>query len=219
MIRTWMKRWAIGMWLAVGVGCLDSGGSSDGGGGSSNKDIGDNDPNRVVAIGDSITEGICRPDGTPYPARLAGLSGKNVINQGRCDERTASGAGRIGGVLNKYKPGTIVILYGANDALDGRSTDAVINSLRSMCNAAIANKTIPLLGTCLPIYGGRSAANSRVQAYNDAIRSLARELGIRVVDFNKEFGNERSLIQPDGVHPSNAGLQVMAFAVNDRLPK
>jgi acyl-CoA thioesterase-1 len=217
MIKTWMKQLAVGMCLAVGVGCLDSGGGGGDGGGS-NQDIGDNDPNRVVALGDSITEGICRPDGTPYPARLAGLSGKNVINQGRCDERSSGGVGRIGGVLNQYKPGTIVILYGANDALDGRSTDAVINNLRAMCNAAIANQTIPLLGTCLPMYGGRSAANSRVQSYNAAIRSLAKELGIRVVDFNKEFGSERSLIQPDGVHPSDAGLQVMAFAVNDRLP-
>lgn len=218
MIKYWMKRLVVGVILLSGAGCLDSGGGGDGDGGGSSQDIGDNDPNRVVALGDSITEGICRPDGTPYPARLAGLSGKNVINQGRCDERSVGGVGRIGGVLNQYKPGTIVILYGTNDALDGRSTDAVINNLRAMCNAAIANKTIPLLGTCLPIYGGRSAANSRVQAYNEAIRSLARELGIRVVDFNKEFGGERSLIQPDGVHPSDAGLQVMAFAVNDRLP-
>jgi lysophospholipase L1-like esterase len=153
MINTWIKRIAIGVVLATVSGCLDSG--SGGGGGSANRDIGDNDPARVVALGDSITEGICRPDGTPYPARLAGLSGKNVINEGRCDERSAGGVARIGGVLNRYKPGTIVILYGANDALDGLSTDVVINNLRSMCNAAIANQTTPMLGTCLPIYARR----------------------------------------------------------------
>lgn len=218
MIRIWMKRLAIMMLLASGAGCLDSGGGSGGGGGSASQDTGNNDPNRVVALGDSITEGVCRPDGTPYPARLAGLSGKNVINEGRCDERSIGGVSRIGGVLSRYQPGTIVILYGANDALDGLSTDVVVNNLRAMCNAAIANKTIPLLGTCLPMYGGRSAANSRLQAYNVQIRALAQELGIRVVDFEKEFGNERSLIQGDGVHPSSAGLQVMAFAVNDKLP-
>jgi lysophospholipase L1-like esterase len=65
----------------------------------------------------------------------------------------------------------------------------------------------------------RGAANSRVQAYNSSIRALAKELKIKVVDFEKEFAGERSLIQGDGVHPSNDGLQVMAFAVNDKLPK
>ena len=173
----------------------------------------------MVALGDGITEGICRPDGTPYPVRLRGLSGKDVINEGRCDERSGGGASRISGVLSRYQPGYIVILYGANDAIAGFGTDVVINNLRSMCNAAIANQTVPLLGTCLPMYGGFSSVNGRLQAYNASIRALAKELGIRVVDFEKEFGSERSLIQGDGVHPSNAGLQVMALAVNDRLPK
>jgi lysophospholipase L1-like esterase len=212
-------RLTLGILLVAGVGCFDSGGSSGGGGGSSNKDLGDNDPNRVVALGDSITEGICRPDGTPYPVRLRSISGKDVINQGLCDERSGGGASRINGVLSRFKPGYIVILYGANDAIAGFSTDVVLNNLRSMCNAAIANKTVPILGTCLPMYGGFSSVNSRLQSYNASIRALAKELGIRTVDFEKEFGSERSLIQGDGVHPSDAGLQVMAFAVNDRLPK
>lgn len=199
----------------IAVGC-DSGGDGDG---SSNQDFGDNDPGRVVALGDSITEGICVPAGAPYPSRLAELSGKDVVNEGLCGERSAGGASRIGGVLNRYKPGYIVILYGANDAIYGMGSEQLINNLRNMCNAAIANKTVPILATCLPMYDSHAFANGTVLSYNPLIRDLGKELGIKVVDMEKEFGTERSFLLPDGLHPSDSGNQLMALSVNDKLPK
>lgn len=203
------------MALAV-TGCFDSG--SDGGG-SSNQDFGDNDPARVVALGDSITEGQCVPDGPPFPARVADLSGKQVVNQGICGERSAGGASRIGSVLNRYKPGYIVIFYGANDAIFALSPESVINNLRNMCNAAIANKTVPILATCLPMYDSHAFANGKVLSYNPLIRDLGKELGVKVVDLEKEYGNNRDFLQRDGLHPTDSGNQVIALAINDKLPK
>lgn len=190
---------------------------SDSDSGDSKKDFGDNDPNKVVALGDSITEGVCAGDGPPYPSRLAGLSGKTVLNQGICGERSGGGASRIGGVLSKNKPGYIVILYGANDAIFGYSPDQVLNNLRNMCNAAIANKTVPILMTCTPMYDSHSFANGRVLSYNPGIRALAKELKIKLVDLEKEFGTERSFLQSDGLHPSDSGNQVIALSVNDKI--
>jgi lysophospholipase L1-like esterase len=204
---------AFGLMIAVSMSACDSGSGS----GDSKQDFGDNDPNKVVALGDSITEGICAGDGAPYPSRLAGLSGKNVINQGSCGERSSGGASRIGGILNKQKPGYIVILYGANDAIFGYSTEQVVGNLRNMCNAAIANKTVPVLMTCTPMYDSHAFANGRVLSYNPDIRALAKELKIKLVDLEKEFGTERSFLQSDGLHPSDSGNQVIAMAVNDRI--
>jgi lysophospholipase L1-like esterase len=148
---------------------------------------------------------------------LAGLSGKRVINQGRCGERSDEAASRVGSVLNRYKPGYLVILYGANDAIFGYSNEQTISKLRNICNAAIANKTIPMLMTCTPMYDSHAFANGRVLGYNPDIRSLAKELKIKVVDLEKEFGTERSFLQSDGLHPSDSGNRVIAMAVNDKL--
>lgn len=195
------------------AGCLSSGG----GGGGPPKDFGDNDPNVVVCLGDSITEGRCVPAGAPYPSRLASLSGKNVINAGTCGEKSAIGVSKVGGLLDRYSPGYLVILYGANDAIFGLDVNVVINNLRNIIGAAQANKTIPLIGTVLPIYDSRAFAEPKAAEYSNAIRSLAKETGAILVDFRKEFGNERSFIQADGLHPSDSGKALMALAVNDRL--
>lgn len=213
-----LMKWFVALLVIgfVSAGCNDSG---SGGGGSSKHDFGDNNTSQVVALGDSITEGICRPAGAPYPSRLAGLSGKAVANQGACGERSAGGASRIGGVLNRFSPGYIVILYGANDAIFALSSDQLINNLRNMCNAAIANKTIPILCTCTPMYDSHAFANGTAMAYNVRIRELGKELGIKVVDLEREFGSNRDFLQPDGLHPSDSGNQVIALAVNDRIPK
>ena len=217
-----MKKHTFWFTLLALVGILSVGCNSDGGGddgGSSKQDFGDNNPNRVVALGDSITEGICAPDGAPYPSRLAGLSGKEVINQGGCGERSAGGASRIGGGLSRYKPGYIVILYGANDAIYAMGSEQLINNLRNMCNAAIANKTVPILMTCTPMYDSHAFAAGTVGSYNQPIRDLGKEMGVKVVDLANEFGTERSFLQPDGLHPSDSGNQLIALSVNDRLPK
>jgi lysophospholipase L1-like esterase len=213
-LRGWMLLVLV---VLTGAGCFDSG--SDSGDGSSKVDFGDNDPGRVVALGDSITDGVCVPDGPPYPSRLAELSGKQVINEGLCGERSGEAASRIGSVLKRYKPGYIVIFYGANDAIFALSPESVANNLRNMCNAAIANKTVPILATCLPMYDRYTFANASVLSYNPFIRDLGKELGVKVVDLEKEFGSERSFLQADGLHPSDAGNQVIALAVNDRIPK
>ena len=88
-----------------------------------------------------------------------------------------------------------------------------------MCNAAIANKTVPILGTCTPMYDSHAFANGLAMSYNVRIRELAKELKIKVVDFEKEFGTNREFLQADGLHPSDSGNEVMALAANDRIPK
>jgi lysophospholipase L1-like esterase len=216
MCRLWAR--VIGCCLAA-VACVFlancDGGGSDGGGGD--VDVGSNDVNVVVCLGDSITEGRCVPAGLPYPSRLEVLSGKNAINQGICGEKSAGGADRVGGVLNRYSPGFLVILYGANDAIFDHSVGSVIGDIRSMIQAAKGNQTVPLVCTLLPMYDGHAFAAGNARAYSEAIRGLAKEEGARLVDLEREFGDDRSLIQADGLHPSDSGNQLIALAVNDAL--
>src|SRR5262249_61263884 len=82
--------------------------------------FGPNQPNRVVAFGDSITAGVvgsactnpdCLAD-APYPAVLSALlsprhPGVLVVNAGRGGGTTAGGLARLPGVLADGRPGIV----------------------------------------------------------------------------------------------------------------
>jgi lysophospholipase L1-like esterase len=189
------------------VGCEDGGG-----GGSGDDDIGDNNPNVIVSLGDSITEGM--PDGgAPFPSRLAGMTGKTVVNQGRGGETSGSGASRAKSVLQSHKPASMTILYGANDLIHGGSMDTTIGNLRSIIAACRDNRTIPVLATLTPMIDGHETWAGGVVVLNDMIRELASNENVDLVDLEREFGsNAEMLLLPDGLHPNDEGNQVVAGA-------
>ena len=198
------------------IACNDGGG----GGGSSKPppiDFGDNDENTIVALGDSITEGRCVPAGATYPARLAALTMKNVVNQGKCGERSSEAAARMARVLERFKPGYILILYGANDAIFNIGVESYINNMRNLVNAARGNKTVPVVGTVMPMYDSHLFADDVVDNYNVALADLADEMGFELADLHEEYGTERSFLQSDGLHPTDSGNQLIALTFNDAL--
>jgi len=203
-----------GIALVLCLGC-DSGGGGGGGGGGG--DIGDNNKGVFVCIGDSITQGLCVPAGAPYPARLAGLSGKTVINEGVCGERSGGGAGRVSGVLARHKPEGLLILYGANDAIGGADVESVIGNLRAIIQAAKANQTRAVIATVMPMYDSHAIFNGAVESYNPRIKQLAGEEGAKLVNLSAEFGNKRDLLQGDGLHPSDMGTQIIAQSFSERI--
>ncbi|MFO1491218.1 MAG: GDSL-type esterase/lipase family protein [Kiritimatiellia bacterium] len=190
---------------------------NDGGGDGQSKDIGDNNANVVLALGDSITDGGCHPAGAPYPSRVAGLTGKSVINAGTCGETAGEGAARVKGLLDKHHPGTLLVLYGANDLIQSKGQSEAINGLRAIIQAAKANKTRVYVATLLPMYGDHAIFNGGVQALNPQIISLAKAEKVGIVNLSKEFGDRRELIQEDGLHPTDAGTQIIAAAFADNL--
>lgn len=208
------KRWGfvavVAAGLGLGVGC-------DNKKGDSTPDVGSNKIGVVLCLGDSITDGTCAPAGAPYPSRLAALSGKSVINEGVCGSTSDLGASRVKDLLDRNKPGYLCILYGINDLDFGRDQSEVLDNLRYMIEAAKANKTIPLVATLLPTYDSHAFARARVQDCNREIRKLADSAGARLVDLEKEFGSDRSLIQEDGLHPSDSGTQLIALSFNDKI--
>lgn len=121
----------------------------------------------------------------PIPRAWRGWTGKNVINQGSCGEKSSGGADRVNTILDRYNPGYLCILYGANDAIFNLSVDTVINNLRYMIQDAKNNKTVPIVATLTPVYDGHAFASGNVQLYSDAIRQLAKDEGIKLADLNR----------------------------------
>jgi acyl-CoA thioesterase I len=206
MKRIWYslaKLWVVlAMVFSGAIGCNDS----DGGPDTSN--IGDNDINTVVCIGDSVTFGTGLPSAQSYPAQLAGLTGKRVINSGVPGETSGSGAGRVGGQLGRHNPAFLLIIYGANDIIRGTGIDRLAANVRSMVQQAKANQTIPVVGSITPMFGARSTFNPTIDTANGLLRSVAKEEGVDYVNINSSMQDEG--LFADGLHPTAAGASIIA---------
>lgn len=172
-------------------------------------DFGDNSPDVYVCFGDSITKGVFLSNSAEaYPARLQALLGKTVINEGINGSRSYQGANRVAQVLNRHKPGYLLTLYGVND-IGERSNEAILKSLRHIIQSARNNKTIPVIATLTPVFGGRAWKEPSVRDLNERIRAMAGEENIPLADLEKAFDWDHSMF-PDGLHPNARGHELIA---------
>ena len=185
------------------VGC-----EGDGGGGLS-ADVGDNDPNVVVALGDSITSGH---GATPYPSLLTGMIGRTVVNSGVPGERAAGGAARVASVLARHKPGYLLIMLGSNDAIHASTPGPVATQLRSIVEQAKANHTVPIISTIPSMISLYSIFQGAVEPINAEIRAIGSEPGVYFVDSDARMGQNPDLYFDNGLHPNDAGHVVIAEA-------
>ncbi|WP_051822456.1 SGNH/GDSL hydrolase family protein [Desulfonatronum thiodismutans] len=180
-------------------------------------DFGDNDPNVILALGDSITEGtpfVGRSE--TYPAHLQAMLGRTVINAGVGGARSRDGVARINGLLRRYKPGYVLIMYGANDVME-RSAEEITKNLLTIANTATENKTIPILATVTPVDGPRIGRKNFILNLNEVITTKATESGYLVADTATAFGWEGQYLLSDGLHPNSAGMEILAQTYYEKI--
>ena len=170
--------------------------------------------NRVVFMGNSITEGWVRY----FPAMFPG---KPYIGRGISGQTTPQMLVRFKQDVVALKPKVVVILAGTNDIAGntGPSTPEMIqDNIASMAEIAQANGIRVVLSSILPVYDypwkpGLEPA-PRIIAINQWLRSWAREHGAVYLDYHSamtdERGGMREGLANDGVHPTEAGYRVMA---------
>ncbi len=207
-IATWGKLaltlFIAGLWTA----CDDDGGGES-------HDFGDNDPNVVVALGDSITAGY--PGGlVPYPAILSSMVAKRVVNGGVSGNTSGEAAARVPGLLNRHRPGYLIILIGSNDAIGGLDPQTTVARVRGIIGQARARKTVPILSSIPPMYGSYRIYQGHVEALNTALRAMASEERVKFVNAGGRL-NDEMLFQRDGLHPNQEGHQRLATAFANAL--
>jgi lysophospholipase L1-like esterase len=204
--------------MAIASMCGFLVGCGAGDGGLENSNPGNNDVNVVVAFGDSITQGSECPC-VPYPARLSGLIGKTVFNTGIGGSKATSSIGRTQDAINKYHPGFMLILYGINDIIHGGNVANIIGALSQMVAICKQNNVVPVLATYPIPTEGHWLFSGGTTTLNNNIRALAAAQGIKCVDLEPEFmgdnGPDFTLYMPDGLHPNDAGTQIMALSFAD----
>jgi lysophospholipase L1-like esterase len=197
--------------------------------------------NRFVAFGDSITSGtLSAYDGAflydvpshSYSERLRLALNKHhapqtftVVNAGRPGEWAHDGARRIQSTITTNRPQALLLLEGVNDLSSGAGVSATVAALFRIVDVARQNNVTVLVATMPQTYDGkkpngdpRDNAAELIVPFNTEIERLAASrLNVHVVDLYRAFGDRRSLLGGDGLHPTEEGYELMASTFMDVL--
>mgnify|MGYP003687718693 CR=1 FL=1 len=170
---------------------------------------------KILMLGDSLTEGYGVSEEHAYPKVLEGLiveSGKDyqVINGGVSGSTTASGTSRLRWFL-KAKPKLVLIALGANDGLRGVKLSQSKKNLKNIIELATKNNIkVVLAGMRIPPNYGEDYTKQFQKLYID----LAREYKIKRIPFLlKDVAAIKELNIEDGIHPNRKGHKIMANTV------
>ena len=162
----------------------------------------------IVAFGDSLSAGYGLRETDSFPVRLeaalrkAGIDAR-VVNSGVSGDTSAGGRARLDWSLADHVD-LVVLELGANDGLRGidpAETEANLDAILT----TLGSRGIPVLFTGMraPPNLGREYA-----AAFDALfpRLAARHEVVFYPFFLEGVAADRSLNQPDGIHPNPAGV-------------
>jgi lysophospholipase L1-like esterase len=168
--------------------------------------------NRVVFMGDSITQGWHLDESFP---------GKPYVNRGISGQTSPQMLVRFRQDVIDLKPKVVIILAGTNDVAGNTgpmTPEQTENNLVSMADLAAANGIKVVLCSILPAYDfpwrpGQEPAQKIVKL-NEWIKAYAAEKGYPYVDYYAAMKDDRgglpATLSKDGVHPLPAGYAIMA---------
>lgn len=186
-----------------------------------------------MAFGDSLTEGkvTAVPDQiflTSYTIKVGAMlqsryTAQNIVvaNEGLGGQKAAGDVDRFDKQLLANKPQAVLLMEGTNDLNEfgDAGVDPAINALGTMASHATA-RGLPVFIATLPPQnplGSNGRGAPIVSSLNAKIVSLAARQPLILVDVNAAFGGNLTLIGADGLHPTDAGHQVIAQAFYDRI--
>jgi acyl-CoA thioesterase I len=170
---------------------------------------------RVVILGDSITAGYGLDPGEAYPVILqkkidAASLPYTVKNAGVSGDTTSGGLRRIDWALGSDGADVLVVALGGNDGLRGIAPEQMGKNLAGIIDKARAKNPeikVVLAGMQMPENFGVAFTT----AYKAVFPDVAREKGAALVDYLLAgVGGDEKLNQPDRIHPTAEGQQIIA---------
>lgn len=172
-------------------------------------------PLRLVAFGDSLTAGYGLPASQAFPARLQAAlkaAGHDVVieNAGVSGDTTSAGLARLDWSVPDGTDGVILEL-GANDMLRGLDPAIAEKSLDTIL-ARLKQRGIPVLLVGMQAAPNLGAAYKR--SFDAIYPRLAEKYGVRFYPFFLDgVAGQPSLNQPDGLHPTAAGVDLVVARI------
>lgn len=163
----------------------------------------------ILAFGDSLTFGTGAQPEQSYPAFLAEMTGRKLINAGVPGELSTAGKARLSKVLNDIKPDLVILCHGANDLLRKHSRLSLQANLQAMVNDIHDNGAQVIL-IAVPALGLNLAP---VPLYLDVAKSNNIPVQTNILS---ELLIDTSL-KSDQVHPNELGYQQLAQSIHHLL--
>lgn len=173
-----------------------------------------NGENRVVFMGDSITDFWGRQRGSFFP-------GKPYINRGISGQTTPQMLVRFRPDVVNLQPKVVVILAGTNDIAGNTGPESLTdieNNLASMADLAKANRIRVVLATVMPVCDCIKPQTKRrppaeIVKLNTWIKQYVGQNGLTLLDYYSAMVDDHGMLKKDltfdGLHPNAAGYAVM----------
>ena len=159
----------------------------------------------ILAFGDSLTFGTGAGEQESYPAQLEKLSGHRVVNAGVPGEVSAAGVQRLGELLEREKPGVLILCHGGNDLLLKLDQAALAENLRAMIRLA-RDKGVGVVLLAVP---SPDLSLTPPGLYGE----VAREFGLPIEEKSLARILGKGSLKSDYIHPNAAGYRALAESV------
>jgi acyl-CoA thioesterase-1 len=175
-------------------------------------------PVKMVVLGDSLSAGYGLPAGEAFPERLAlALKAKGIAvamtNAGVSGDTASGGLGRLDWSVPEGTEAVILEL-GANDALRGLDPALTEKALDSTLAKLKERKIVVLLAGML---SPRNMGEDYAKNFDAIYPALAAKYGTILYPFFLDgIAGDAKLNQPDGLHPTAAGVDVIVARI---MPK
>ncbi|MGD8296002.1 MAG: arylesterase [Desulfobacterales bacterium] len=165
----------------------------------------------IVAVGDSLTEGLGVAEEFTYPALLEKkLQSQGhhyrVINAGVSGETSSGTLARINWIL-KLRPDIVILVIGANDGLRGIDPELIKTNLLTLVRKLKEKSVTVLLGG---MQMARNLGEEYVSAFENNYPLVAQEEKVDLIPFFLTgVAANPNLNQADGIHPTAEGYRVI----------
>ena len=162
----------------------------------------------ILALGDSLTEGLGVDEKDNYPSKLQKLLPTNfkVINAGLSGETSSGLKNRLDWVLSQ-KPNLTILNIGANDAMRGLPLELTTNNIDGIITRIKqADSDVILAG--MQIYN--NLGKEYVTGFKEIYPKLAKKHNIPLIPFFlAHVAGKPELNQADMLHPNAKGYEII----------
>ncbi len=169
----------------------------------------------IVAMGDSLTEGLGVDESEAWPALLEEQLQENgyifrVVNAGVSGETSSGALSRVEWTLT-LDPDIVILETGANDGLRGIDPEVTRQNLFEIIEILQENKIVVILAGMEMV---RNMGDDYTGAFAEIYPEVARETGVILIPFFlKGVASDPQYNQSDGIHPNAEGHRLIARTV------
>ena len=163
----------------------------------------------ILAFGDSLTFGTGASKEQAYPAQLASLISRTVINAGIPGEVSQSGLRRLPALLSRHQPDLIIICHGGNDILRRLDLQTTRDNIQQMVDLSQAHGSqvvlvgVPEIGIFLSsaAFYTELAEDNRLPIENTVLGDVLK----------------KAAYKSDQIHPNGDGYGIIAARLAELL--